>query len=121
MQWLFISVSAGLIGCLFMHYFIWTVQWIIQLIQGSSIPLYLWPLVGALIVSGIITIEMFGLYYSLSAGLASVIGFQINRHNTLYDSVLNDKIEANQSEKTTAPPLKKIEIPQVEENPPGNF
>lgn len=40
------------------------------------------------IATGILTIELFGLYYSLPAGIAAVIGFQINRHNTLYDTVL---------------------------------
>jgi len=42
------------------------------------------------IATGIIVIEMFGLFYSLPAGLASVVGFQINRHNTLYDMVLDE-------------------------------
>jgi len=45
------------------------------------------------IATGIMTIELFGLYYSLPAGIAAVIGFQINRHNTLYDTVLGEDEE----------------------------
>ena len=44
---------------------------------GSSINI---PLAAA-----ILTIETFGLQYSLAAGLAAIIGFQVNRHYTLYD------------------------------------
>ena len=43
------------------------------------------------IAAGVLTVEMFGLFYSLPAGLASVIGFQVNRHNTLYDMVLEEE------------------------------
>ncbi|MBI9104012.1 MAG: chloride channel protein [Spirochaetales bacterium] len=42
------------------------------------------------IATGVIAIEMFGMFYSLPAALASVVGFQINRHNTLYDMVLDE-------------------------------
>ncbi len=47
------------------------------------------------VATGVIAIEMFGLFFSLPAGFAAVVGFQINRHNTLYDMVLDDKDEVN--------------------------
>jgi len=54
MQWLFLSISAGLIGCMVMHSFIWLVQKILYSLSTTPIPIYLWPLAGALVVSGII-------------------------------------------------------------------
>ncbi|MBI9109261.1 MAG: hypothetical protein JEZ04_21120 [Spirochaetales bacterium] len=45
------------------------------------------------IATGVLTVELFGLFYSLPAGLASIVGFQINRHNTLYDMVLEEEEE----------------------------
>lgn len=43
------------------------------------------------IASAILGVELFGLFYSLPAGLAAVIGFQINRSRTLYDMVLKEE------------------------------
>ncbi len=53
------------------------------------------------IAAAIITIEVFGLWYSLPAGLAAVVGFQINRHNTIYDTIL---AEWSRSCEDTPPP-----------------
>ncbi len=43
------------------------------------------------IAVSVLTIELFGMYYSLPAGLAAVIGFQVNRHHTLYDMVFEEE------------------------------
>ncbi len=43
------------------------------------------------IASAIITLELFGFAYSLPAGIASIIGFQVNRSNTLYDFALKER------------------------------
>jgi len=43
------------------------------------------------IASAIITLELFGFAYSLPAGIASIIGFQVNRKNTLYDFALKQR------------------------------
>ncbi len=40
------------------------------------------------LAAAVITTEIFGLNYSLPAGLAAIIGFQINRHQTIYDYAL---------------------------------
>lgn len=40
------------------------------------------------IAAAIMAIEIFGLAYSFPAGIAAVIGFQINRHQTIYDYAL---------------------------------
>ena len=40
------------------------------------------------IAAAVMTIEIFGLQYSFPAGLAAVVGFQVNRHNTIYDYAL---------------------------------
>jgi len=45
------------------------------------------------IAASVITIEIFGLWYGLPAGLASVISFQINRHNMIYDLALAEDNE----------------------------
>ncbi len=37
------------------------------------------------LAAAVMTIEIFGLQYSLAAGLAAIIGFQINRYQTIYD------------------------------------
>lgn len=37
------------------------------------------------LAAAIIAIESFGLQYSFPAGIAAIIGFQINRHQTIYD------------------------------------
>jgi H+/Cl- antiporter ClcA len=37
------------------------------------------------IAGAIMAVEVFGLAYSVPAGLAAVIGFQINRHRTIYE------------------------------------
>ena len=46
-----------------------------MLASSTNIPL----------ASSVMTIEIFGLGYSIPAALAAVIGFQINRHMTIYD------------------------------------
>ena len=43
------------------------------------------------IATAVITLELFGFAYSLPAGIASIIGFQVNRSNTLYDFVLRER------------------------------
>ncbi len=43
------------------------------------------------IAAAVIGVELFGLYYGLPCGLGAVIGFQINRHFTLYDYAKNGK------------------------------
>lgn len=45
------------------------------------------------IATSVLTIELFGMFYSLPAGLAAVIGFQVNRHHTLYDMVFEEDEE----------------------------
>lgn len=40
------------------------------------------------LAAAVITTELFGLNYSLPAGLAAIIGFQVNRHHTIYDYAL---------------------------------
>lgn len=40
------------------------------------------------IAAGVIAMEVFGLAFALPAGLSAVVGFQINRHNTIYDDVI---------------------------------
>ena len=37
------------------------------------------------LAAAVMTIEIFGLQYGLPAGLAAIVGFQINRHFTIYD------------------------------------
>lgn len=37
------------------------------------------------LAASIIAIELFGLHYGFAAGIAAVIGFQVNRHQTIYD------------------------------------
>ncbi len=37
------------------------------------------------LAAAVMTIEIFGLSYSIPAGLAAIIGFQVNRYQTLYD------------------------------------
>jgi CIC family chloride channel protein len=43
------------------------------------------------LAAAIITIECFGLQYSFPAGIAAVVGFQINRFNTIYDYALKSE------------------------------
>ena len=43
------------------------------------------------LAAAVITIESFGLQYGFPAGVAAVIGFQVNRHNTIYDLAINRK------------------------------
>ena len=50
------------------------------------------------IAAAIITIELFGMYYSLPAGLAAVIGFLVNQEHTLYDLVLEEREEKREEE-----------------------
>jgi CIC family chloride channel protein len=37
------------------------------------------------LAAAVMSIECFGLHYSFPAGLAAIVGFQINRHYTIYD------------------------------------
>ena len=37
------------------------------------------------VAAAIMTLELFGARFGLPAGIAAVVGFQINRHRTLYD------------------------------------
>ena len=41
------------------------------------------------IAAAVLTIEVFGLQYSFPAGLAAIMGFQINRYQTIYDYSLS--------------------------------
>lgn len=43
------------------------------------------------VATAVITLELFGFAYSLPAGIASIIGFQVNRSNTLYDFALRER------------------------------
>ncbi|MDC7233300.1 MAG: chloride channel protein [Spirochaetales bacterium] len=45
------------------------------------------------IAAAIIVIELFGLYYSLPAGLAAVVGYMVNQNHTLYDLALEEREE----------------------------
>ena len=45
------------------------------------------------VATAVITLELFGLAYSLPAGMASIIGFQVNRSNTLYDFAVMERKE----------------------------
>jgi len=42
------------------------------------------------IASAVITIEIFGLYCSLTAGFSAVIGFQITRNKTIYEYAVRE-------------------------------
>lgn len=42
------------------------------------------------VAASIITMEVFGMSYALPAALAAVIGFQVNRHNLIYDYLIED-------------------------------
>ena len=50
------------------------------------------------IAAAVITIELFGMYYSLPAGMAAVIGFLVNQEHTLYDLVLEEREEKREEE-----------------------
>jgi chloride channel protein, CIC family len=43
------------------------------------------------VASAVITLELFGLAFSFPAGVASIIGFQINRSNNLYDFAMRER------------------------------
>jgi len=43
------------------------------------------------IAAAIITLELFGLHYSLPAGLAAVVGYMVNQNHTLYDLALEER------------------------------
>ena len=43
------------------------------------------------IATAVITLELFGFAYSFPAGVASIIGFQVNRNNTLYDFAIRER------------------------------
>jgi len=43
------------------------------------------------IAAAVITLELFGLHYSLAAGLAAVVGFMVNQNHTLYDLALEER------------------------------
>jgi len=43
------------------------------------------------IAAAVITVELFGLHYSLAAGLAAVVGFMVNQDHTLYDLALEER------------------------------
>ncbi|MCF7927879.1 MAG: chloride channel protein [Spirochaetales bacterium] len=45
------------------------------------------------IAAAVLTIESFGLAYGFPAGIAAVIGFQVNRHHTIYDYSVHEKDE----------------------------
>ncbi|MBF9018212.1 MULTISPECIES: chloride channel protein [unclassified Oceanispirochaeta] len=45
------------------------------------------------IAAAIIVVELFGLYYSLPAGLAAVVGYMVNQNHTLYDMALEEREE----------------------------
>ena len=45
------------------------------------------------IAAAVIAIEVFGMNYSLPAGMAAVIGFLVNQEHTLYDLVLEEREE----------------------------
>lgn len=45
------------------------------------------------IATAVITLELFGFAYSLPAGMASIIGFQVNRSNTLYNFAVMERKE----------------------------
>jgi H+/Cl- antiporter ClcA len=56
----------------------------IGLLYGNlphSIPLFVTL---AVMAAAILTIESFGLQYSFPAGIAAIIAFQVNRHDTIY-------------------------------------
>ncbi len=50
------------------------------------------------IAAAVITIEVFGMNYSLPAGMAAVIGFLVNQEHTLYDLVLEEREEKRSEE-----------------------
>jgi len=43
------------------------------------------------IAAAMMGVEIFGLHYSVPVTLSAIIGFQINRHQTIYDYALNEK------------------------------
>ena len=50
------------------------------------------------IAAAIITIEIFGLQYGFPAGIAAVIGYQVNRRNTIYSYRFSETVENNESD-----------------------
>ena len=54
-------------------------------ILGAGFAAMLASSINVPIAAAILGLELFGLHYGLPCGVAAVIGFQMNRHRTLYD------------------------------------
>lgn len=54
-------------------------------ILGAGFTAMLASSINVPIAAAILGLELFGLHYGLPCGVAAVIGFQMNRHRTLYD------------------------------------
>jgi CIC family chloride channel protein len=53
------------------------------------------------LAAAVMSIEIFGLSYSIPAGLAAIIAFQINRHQTIYDLAFEDIRRSREEEQDT--------------------
>jgi CIC family chloride channel protein len=55
------------------------------------------------LAAAVMSIEIFGLSYSIPAGLAAIIAFQINRHQTIYDFAFEDIRRKREEEQEALP------------------
>ena len=62
-------------------------------LMAAGFASYFASMMNTPIASAVITVELFGLHYSLPAGLAAVVGYMVNQDHTLYDLVLEERHE----------------------------
>jgi H+/Cl- antiporter ClcA len=62
-------------------------------LMAAGFASYFASMMNTPIASAVITVELFGLHYSLPAGLAAVVGYMVNQDHTLYDLVLEERNE----------------------------
>jgi CIC family chloride channel protein len=55
------------------------------------------------LAAAVMSIEIFGLSYSIPAGLAAIIAFQINRYQTIYDFAFEDIRRTREAEREALP------------------
>lgn len=54
LKWIFCALVAGLLGSALVHYFTAVLTWVTIMLASMSIPLFVWPVAGALVAGGII-------------------------------------------------------------------
>ena len=62
-------------------------------LMAAGFASYFASMMNTPIASAVMTVEIFGLHYSLPAGLAAVVGYMVNQDQTLYDLVLDERHE----------------------------